>query len=47
MNEAVGFRNLSVHAYDRVDWDRVFAIVHHRLADFRSFAATATTLTGL
>jgi len=39
MRMAVGFRNLSVHAYDRVDWARVFEIVHHRLDDFRQFAA--------
>ncbi len=47
LRKAVGFRNLSVHAYDRVDWERVFAIVHHRLADFRTFATVATTLAGL
>ncbi len=47
LRKAVGYRNLSVHAYDRVDWDRVFEIVHHRLDDFRSFATAATTLAGL
>ncbi len=39
LRRAVGFRNLSVHAYDRVDWERVFDIVHERLDDFRVFAA--------
>lgn len=39
LRQAVGFRNLSVHAYDRVDWERVFHIVRHRLDDFRHFAA--------
>lgn len=39
LRKAVGFRNLSVHAYDQVDWERVFEIVHERLDDFRSFAA--------
>lgn len=38
LRRAVGFRNLSVHAYDQVDWERVFEIVHDRLDDFRKFA---------
>ena len=38
LRKAVGFRNLSVHAYDQVDWARVFTIVHERLDDFRYFA---------
>ncbi|MCC5789622.1 MAG: DUF86 domain-containing protein [Opitutales bacterium] len=38
LRKAVGFRNLSVHAYDSIDWERVFDIIHHRLDDFRLFA---------
>lgn len=38
LRKAVSFRNLSVHAYDNVDWERVFDIVHERLDDFRKFA---------
>lgn len=38
LRKAVGFRNLSVHAYDQVDWQRVFEIIHHRIHDFRSFS---------
>jgi uncharacterized protein YutE (UPF0331/DUF86 family) len=38
LRKAVGFRNLSVHAYDQVDWQRVFDIVHHRIQDFRVFS---------
>jgi uncharacterized protein YutE (UPF0331/DUF86 family) len=38
LRKVVGFRNLSVHAYDQVDWARVFTIVHERLDDFRYFA---------
>jgi uncharacterized protein YutE (UPF0331/DUF86 family) len=38
LRRAVGFRNLSVHAYDQVDWERVFDIVHQRLDDFRKSA---------
>ena len=42
LRKTVGFRNLSVHAYDRVDWERVFEITHHRLDDFSNFAAQVT-----
>lgn len=42
LRRAVGFRNLSVHAYDQVDWERVFDIVHGRLDDFRKFADAIT-----
>ena len=37
LRKTVGFRDVSVHAYDRVDWARVFTIVHERLDDFRCF----------
>lgn len=38
MKRAVGFRNLSVHAYDMLDWDLVHAIATGRLDDFAGFA---------
>lgn len=38
LRKAVGFRNLSVHSYDQVDWQRVFEIAHNRLNDFRAFS---------
>jgi uncharacterized protein YutE (UPF0331/DUF86 family) len=44
LRKAVGFRNLSVHAYDQVDWERVFEIVHGRLDDFRKFADAITRI---
>lgn len=44
LRKAVGFRNLSVHAYDQVDWERVFDIVHERLDDFRRFAEATARL---
>jgi uncharacterized protein YutE (UPF0331/DUF86 family) len=46
LQRAVGFRNLSVHAYDQVDWERVFDIVHERLDDFRKFAAAIAGIAG-
>jgi uncharacterized protein YutE (UPF0331/DUF86 family) len=46
LRRAVGFRNLSVHAYDHVDWERVFDIVHERLDDFRKFAEAIARIAG-
>ncbi len=40
LRKAVGFRNLSVHSYDRLDWQRVFDIIHNRLDDFRNYSCT-------
>ena len=44
LRKAVGFRNLSVHAYDQVDWERVFDIVHHHLESFRKFSAAISKI---
>jgi uncharacterized protein YutE (UPF0331/DUF86 family) len=44
LSEAVGFRNICVHEYDKIDWNIVFAILRSRLDDYRSFAKTINTL---
>lgn len=44
LRQAVGFRNLSVHAYDQVDWERAFDIVHDQLDNFRKFAEAITKI---
>jgi len=38
MKKAVGFRNIAVHAYQRIDWMIVYCIITNRLEDFRAFA---------
>ena len=38
MKKAVGFRNISVHSYDSINWDMVFAIAKEHLFDFEEFA---------
>jgi uncharacterized protein YutE (UPF0331/DUF86 family) len=38
MKRAVGFRNISVHTYDQIDWVIVFDICRNRLGDFAEFA---------
>jgi uncharacterized protein YutE (UPF0331/DUF86 family) len=40
MRQAMGFRNVAVHAYESVDPHVVEEIATHRLADVRRFAAT-------
>ena len=47
MRRAVGFRNISVHAYRALDWEIVHAIATERLGDFVAYArAIETTLAG-
>lgn len=38
MRKAVGFRNIAVHDYQRIDWQIVFNLVHRCLEDFEAFA---------
>jgi len=38
MKKAVGFRNISVHRYQNIDWSIVYSIVTERLDDFSAFA---------
>ena len=43
MKSAVGFRNLSVHQYEAMDWRIVHAICTKHLDDFRAFARLMLT----
>lgn len=38
LRAAVGFRNLAVHAYDKIDWTIVHRLSYEGLDDLRSFA---------
>ncbi|WP_429885848.1 type VII toxin-antitoxin system HepT family RNase toxin [Geoalkalibacter halelectricus] len=38
MKNAVGFRNISVHEYQKIDWLIVYRIITEHLDDFRDFA---------
>lgn len=38
MKRAVGFRNIAVHAYEKIDWGIVQEICRSRLSDFEEFA---------
>ena len=41
--KAVGFRNISVHAYKEIDWDILYSIITKNLNDFRDFAEAVVT----
>ncbi len=38
MRKAVGFRNIAVHEYEKIDWDIVFSIITNHLDDFKRYA---------
>lgn len=38
MQKAVGFRNIAVHNYEKIDWDIVHSICTKQLNDFKHFA---------
>lgn len=46
LRRSVGFRNVAVHEYQDVDWDRVYVIITQRLSDFRALAAALMRATG-
>lgn len=38
LKKAVGFRNIAVHSYEKINWLIVHAIAQTKVADFKSFA---------
>ena len=42
LKKAVGFRNIAVHNYERINWRIVHSIVKYRLVDFVEFFKMAT-----
>jgi uncharacterized protein YutE (UPF0331/DUF86 family) len=41
LRKAVGFRNIAVHNYERIDWAIVYAIARNHRGDFQEFARLA------
>ena len=39
LRKAVGFRNISVHEYQKIDWEIVFSICTKHMKGFREYAA--------
>ena len=44
LRKAVGFRNIAVHNYEKVDWKIVHEICNTRLESFRQFASAISRL---
>ena len=44
LRKAVGFRNIAVHEYYKIDWEIVFTIISNSLDDFRKFAAVVMSI---
>lgn len=38
LKKAVGFRNIAVHSYERINWEIVYSIIKYHLADFSEYA---------
>ena len=38
MRKAVGFRNIAIHEYEKINWAIVYAIATERLSDFKAYA---------
>jgi uncharacterized protein YutE (UPF0331/DUF86 family) len=36
--KAVGFRNLAVHEYDKINWNIVYRIMTERITDFKTLS---------
>ena len=47
LQKAVGFRNIAVHEYEKVDWSVAHAICHKHLDDLREFGREVTKRAGL
>ena len=43
MKKAVGFRNIAIHGYDKIDYEIVFQIIHKNLIDFKQYAQAIVT----
>jgi len=47
MQKAVGFRNIPVHEYEKMDWRLVHSICHKDLDDLKKFGAEISKKSGL
>lgn len=43
MRKAVGFRNIAIHNYEKINWDIVHAICVRSVEDFRLFAGSVVS----
>ena len=43
LKKAVGFRNIAIHNYEKINWEIVHSIVKNHLIDFSEFAKAVVT----
>lgn len=43
MKKAVGFRNIAVHGYEKIDYEILFHLTHKNLIDFEQYARAIVT----
>ena len=43
LKKAVGFRNIAIHNYEKINWEIVHSIVKHHLIDFTEFSRAVVT----
>lgn len=44
MKKSVGFRNLAVHEYDKINWKIVYRILTEHISDFQKYASIMDTI---
>ncbi len=47
MKRAVGFRNLAVHEYEKLDWAKVLEFVTNDVSDLKDFGKVISKFKGL
>jgi len=44
MRKSVGFRNIAIHQYEKINWAIVYAIATRKMSDFKAFANAISVL---
>lgn len=44
MRKSVGFRNIAIHQYEKINWSIVYSIATDRISDFKAYARAISAL---
>lgn len=44
MQKSVGFRNIAIHQYEKINWAIVYSIATDRMSDFKAYARAISAL---
>ena len=47
LKKAVGFRNIAIHEYEKINWEIAYKITHDHLDDLKKFGKLVSQLQGL